>query len=395
MWHLADTDALVRDGVLTPAQAAEIGRRARDLSITLGINLFLAIGVLAVILGTLALIAEAAAAALLGVAVAAAGFVLVAAAGPGFRLIANATAVTGAALAVAGSVWFLDDGLDRAGLAVPGGLAVAALGLLLWQRGGVRFRFAAGAILVLGAGAHVAGFLLGGGDDRFLWLVLSWAGLLAIACGTFLDVRLISAASVLPLAASLSARSFYSHASYGIAIYEVTLTILELGAIALVAFLAAPRLPERLARHARIVGLMMFLWINVAFWIGSLWGDVPGAFLWGPRWDEVADATRDWEANQAAWAAAEAAFLARTVEIAPEAFAVLWAVLLAGTLVWAAARLERPVFNAAAAFAVIHAYTQYFERIDLTPGAVVIAGIAAILAGWGLWRINGLFAARG
>ena len=42
----------------------------------------------------------------------------------------------------------------------------------------------------------------------------------------------------------------------------------------------------------------------------------------------------------------------------------------------------------AVTFGAIHFCTQYFEQLDATPEAFVVAGVIAILAAWGFWAFN-------
>lgn len=82
---------------------------------------------------------------------------------------------------------------------------------------------------------------------------------------------------------------------------------------------------ERIARHARILGQLALIWINMAFWIGSLSGDVVGFHLWGPRWETVTAGIEGFPAEARAWGAAVRAFRAQAMVIPPDAFAALWA----------------------------------------------------------------------
>ena len=83
--------------------------------------------------------------------------------------------------------------------------------------------------------------------------------------------------------------------------------------------------------------------VNLAFWIGSLWGDEKGIFA-----------------------------------ISDLAFAIGWAVALIAVGGWAASKDKRWVVNTAAVFGSIHFYTQWFERLGATPGSLVTAGIIAL-----------------
>lgn len=391
MKYLADTEELIRDGVLTPAQAAEIASRSREAMIALAINSVLFAGILAVIAGMAAYLEDVAQLTLLGALVTAAGGLALMTAREDYRLLANATSVIGAAMLVGGGVAWVVELTESPRLAAVFGLPPALGGYAVWRAGPARLRFLSGWICFLGVLAHLAGLL---GDPVPLapqWLLCHYAGALLILCGLALDIRAITALSMLAFAAALSSRSFYMTGLYAVAIYESTLTVAQMAALALACLWAIGRFPGRGARHATILGRLALIWMNMAFWIGSLWGDRVGYKLWGPRWSEFSDLPY-WKAEesaQAAYDAARAAFEANTLWISEDVYAAVWALVILGTGLWAATRGRRAVFNTAVTFGAIHLYTQYFERIDTTPGAIVVAGLMAIGIAYGTWRLNG------
>jgi len=206
-------------------------------------------------------------------------------------------------------------------------------------------------------------------------------------CGVVLDVRLVTALAVIPLTFVLSARLFYEHSYYAVVFPEPTLTIVVLGSLAVLLVILARRGSERLGRHASMLGLMCFLAVNMAFWIGSLWGDVIGLTLWGPQWETVTAGLPD-DQTYGAWRTAVDAFEASAIVVPADVFSLLWVLVLAATIVWAARSGQRLMFNMAVTFGGIHFYTQYFERLEVTPGSIAIAGLIAIAVAWALWRFN-------
>ncbi len=84
----------------------------------------------------------------------------------------------------------------------------------------------------------------------------------------------------------------------------------------------------------------------------------------------------------------------RATVISSDAFALVWALVILGVGLWAAMGARRAVFNTAVTFGAIHLYTQYFERLEASPGTVVIAGLIAIALAYGSWRLNGWLRAR-
>ncbi|MDQ2078700.1 hypothetical protein RA307_00775 [Xanthobacteraceae bacterium Astr-EGSB] len=150
------------------------------------------------------------------------------------------------------------------------GAALFALGLGLQRLGSDQWSLLAQICLVVGAltatGAIVA---LGEGNLRALLAVT------ALLTGAAIVARssLLMVAAVLALAACLGARSGYWHATYSLAIHEPVLTILIFSGLAAAAFQASKSLRsdyERLALNAARTAVLL---VNFGFWIGSLWGD--------------------------------------------------------------------------------------------------------------------------
>jgi len=84
---------------------------------------------------------------------------------------------------------------------------------------------------------------------------------------------LLTGLAVLSLAACLGAHTRYSHAMYSLAIYEPTLTIIVFSGLALAAYLISQRLKADYERLAITAARVSVLLVNFGFWIGSLWGD--------------------------------------------------------------------------------------------------------------------------
>lgn len=390
MKYLADTDALIRDGVLSPEQATEIARRSREELIALAINIVLFCGILAVIGGTAAYLKDEAQLTGLGAAITLAGAAALIKTTEHYRLLANATAVIGACMLVGGAVAWGVNATESARFAAILGVPIALGAFAVWRAGPARLRFLAGWMTFLGVAAHLAGLLVEPAGWAPQWLLYHYAGAVLVLCGVALDIRLITSLSMLCFAAALSSRTFYEHGVYAVAVYESTLTILQMAVLALACLWVIGSQPERLGRHATILGRLAFVWMNMAFWIGSLWGDIVGYFLWGPRWSDFSGENY-WLADNSAKAAFQAArdsFLDGATVISSDAYALVWALVVAGTGLWAAMGARRAVFNTAVTFGAIHLYTQYFERLEATPGMVVVAGLIAIALAYGSWRLN-------
>ena len=395
MQWLVDIDTAVADGTLTDDAGAVLKRRAKEAMVDFAINIALFAGVLMVIGGTAVWLEDRLALAALGAALAAAGTLTLVTGGPRVRLVANATAFIGATLAMGALAYLIfEDQTERIGVGTAIGLPAVALGWAMRRYAPTVLSVLGGWVILLGAGVHIAGILTTESELGLEWLALHYAAAVAIACGTMLDVRFVTAIAIVPLAASLSSRTFYGHATYGVAIYEATLTILQMSLFAALALAASVRFAERFARHARLVGQLALIWINMAFWIGSLWGDTIGFYLWGPRWSAITAGLTHGPARFDVWREAVKAFEAQSLVIPADAFAAVWALGILAVGAWGAFTARRAVLNIAVTFGAIHFYTQYFERLEATPEAFIIAGVIAILAAWALWAVNRRFARR-
>lgn len=376
MRWLVDIDRLEAEGHVPAETAALMRSRAKADALALGINAVLGAGIVAVIAGVIALFEDAAATLALGLLLAAVGGAGLGRAEGSSRLLALAAAVTGLATAMGGAAYLLHEATGGTGGIVALGGAVAAAGLLLHGLGPEAMRSFAAWAAVIGAAAHLGGILASEGAPDLAPLAMGYAGIATLALGILVDLRLLSALAVVALASSVSATG-YLHGSYFLAILEPALLVCLLLPLAGIAAAVGRRARERLARHARIAGLMAFIWINLALWIGSLWGDRVGASFAEPGPD--------------APPGAEPGFL---VEIPADAFAALWALVVLVVGGWAAATGRRSVFNAAATFGAIHFYTQWFERLEAEPAAFIGAGLVAIAVAWGVYRTNQWLGAR-
>ena len=370
MQWLVDIDTAVADGILTVDSGGELKRRARDAMIAYAINLALFAGVAMVIGGAAAWLEDRRALGALGAVLTLFGTLTLLHGGPRVRLVANATAIIGVTLAIGAFTDLLFEGrTQRVFIGSALGLPAVAVGWVMRRRFPASLSILGGWMLLLGAAVHVGGILTTESELGLEWMVLHYAGAVAIACGFVLDVRFVTASAIVPLAAALSSRTFYDHAIYGVSIYEATLTILQMSLFAALAFLVTLHVGERMARHARAIGQMALIWANMAFWIGSLWGDAVGLYLWHANPDQA-------------------------LTISADVFAALWALGIIAVGAWGAFTGRRAVLNISVTFGAIHFYTQYFERLKTTPEAITIAGVIAILVAWALWALNRRLARR-
>ncbi|NEX46813.1 hypothetical protein [Pseudotabrizicola algicola] len=394
MHSLADTRQLTLDGIITEEQARIIEARAREAMVALGINSLLSAGILAATLGTIFWLASAPAVAVFGSVLLGAGLLILARAGQLYRMFGNAAALIGAGMLIGGAgIELLDKYYDLAPtIMLPAGALVALIAGRALLRGGLTTRFVQGAILLMGLALHLSGLAVlteqwqAGG--AVMPLVYAYTAILLALAGWATDVRLVTALAIVPFAQMLSTSTSYFHAAYVFMSPEPTLSILQMSALVVAMVWLGNRLPERSARHSRILATLGFVVANLCALVGSLWGDVVGQTIWGPGYDWTTDMSYE------EYDAARQAFEANAFVISANAYSILWAIALIAVIAWAAQTNRRALFNAGVTFAAIHAYTQMFESFADEPLAYVIGGFAAIPLAWGMWRLNAWLASR-
>ena len=288
-----DLTELVERGQLTAVEADRLKGLAAKDSGTLGSNIFFGFGAVAVALGVGVMLPSPQTAILLGIIFFGLGFSLRIGGQERWALLSQISMTIGA-LAVTGGVWLLSLGAIEVLLALTLALAGAA--------------------------------------------VLARSGLLATL-------------SVLTLASALGSGTGYLFATYGVWVTRPALTIVVLAALTLGLYLVSLRVPAAYERLALIGARTAILLMNVAFLVGSLFGDT--------QWH-----------------------LDRTV------FTVGWAVALIAVAIWAVRANRRWVVNTAAVFGALHFYTQWFEALGLSPVSVLGGGVLLIAFGLALRWFN-------
>jgi hypothetical protein len=210
-----DISKLVEDGEITREEANKLTALAARDTGSLGVNILIGFGVVAIAAGAVALVPTPLTAVILGLAVFAAGYAIV---------------------------------LNRVQQWILLGQICLVIGALMFG----------GGVIAYGAGSLAS-----------MLIVTGAFALAAIAARSSLLIAL----AVLAASACLGARAGYSHALYSLAIFEPTLTIVLFSALALIAYRASQRLPTDYERVAITTARVSLLLINCGFWIGSLWGD--------------------------------------------------------------------------------------------------------------------------
>jgi iron complex transport system permease protein len=212
---MLDISKLVEEGKLTREDADRLTALAAHDTGSLGVNILIGFGVLAITAGAVALVPTPLTAVSLGLALFAVGCVIV---------------------------------LNRVQQWILLGQICLVIGALMFG----------GGVIAYGTGSLAS-----------MLIVMSAFGLAAIAARS----SLLMALAVLTASACLGARAGYSHAVYSLAIFEPTLTVVLFSALALIAYQISQRLSADYERLAITAARTSLLLINFGFWIGSLWGD--------------------------------------------------------------------------------------------------------------------------
>jgi iron complex transport system permease protein len=293
-----DITDLVERGELTASEAERLKGLAAKGSGALGSNIFLSFGAVAIALGVGLFFPHPASAVVVGLLFFGAGFALRLARAQTWFVLAQSLMTIGA-IAVAAGVW----------------------------------------VITLGA------------VEALIGLTIAFA-LAAVAARS----GLLAALAVLTLASALGSGTAYWFATYGVWVTRPALSIIVLGLVTLALHLVSLRLPAGYERLAIVGERTAILLMNVAFLVGSLFGD-------------------------------EEFNLDRMV------FIIGWALALIAVGVWAIRANRRWVVNTAAVFGALHFYTQWFERLGVDPLSVVGGGLLLIGFGVALRWFNRLPAA--
>lgn len=232
------------------------------------------------------------------------------------------------------------------------GLFILASGLVLLHSGSEQWNVLANICIMVGA------LMLGGGivtvTKGSLISILSVTAIFAMA-SIFARSALLAVLATLMLSASIGATTGYFHASYFLAIQGPIITVILFSILSIGLYQLSKKLPAEYERIAIASARTSVFLVNFGFWVGSLWGERTET---------------------------------RGVIISDSIFAVLWAVALLATAIWAWKRNRRWVLNTVATFGGIHFYTQWFENLGASPGTVLVAGLLALGFAVGIRSIN-------
>lgn len=391
MTCVVDIESLQADGWLDDRQAREIARRSRETLMHLAINCVLFAGIIVATLGLIFWLADPVAVAAAGTGFLITGVLALVLTRDEFRMLANASAVIGAGMLLGGlAVEMLK---THAVIADPvmifSGAAVALMSAFLFWKGPAETQFLTGTVLVMGIALHLAG--LGNAVDAAaeLWRIPAffYAAALITAVGVLIDVRLVTAFAVLPLAGAFATRAQAFDLDILFFPPDAALTLLLMSGVAGVSLWLARGHGLRLSRHLLTVATLSLISVNLCFFHGSLDGDGFGkVFFERPVWDDALGP----EANRN---------MLRTYRrglffIPDDAFILTWFLALVASAVWAARRNLRGVFNTSVVFGAFHVAAQLLERNQYDAAVWASIGLAVIPVAWGMWKANLIMSAK-
>jgi len=278
-------------------------------------------------------------------------------ASPKGRVFANVAMIFGA-LAVVIGVELLNPSL-----AIGGALAIGALiaGVLLRRRADESWMLLAHALAIGGALGACLAFSVQFSTLKSGPLLV---GVFLTVAAVYFRSGVIAAFAPLALGSWLGSGAGYWHASYSISITQPLVTIVVFSAFSGGLFWLLYRLP----RHEPVITVMArvsFLLANFGFWVGSLWGDDPGA-------GTVAAAMQK----------------SGRLAIPAGAFSIGWVVALLVALAVGLKTRRRFISNSAITFLGIHFYTQVFETFGAKPVVVICSGLFLVAFAFGLVRFD-------
>ncbi len=320
-----DVDKLLKEGRITSEEYTRLRSLAQDDTRRLGFNVLVAFGVLATAAGTIALLPSGITALVLGCALCAAGVWLRSAKfAKEWRLLGWTFLLVGTITAIGGIYYVLPESAHQA---------------------------------IGAAGTALENFF-----DRHTFFCLLLISVLFLMAGVFARNGFLTVLSVLTLSASVGAGTFYGHATYILEVTKPTVTICLFSMLSFAALQLSRRVPLEYERIAIIFSRTSLFLVNLALWIGSLWGDSFERIIVG--YGRVVNEIPDW------------------------VFAIAWAggLLVAG--IWGARNNRRWVVNLSTVFGAIHLYTQVFERLGASPRSFLISGLAALGIAFFILRYN-------
>ncbi len=239
--------------------------------------------------------------------------------------------------------------------------------------------------LGIGATAGLIGWFVLEFEDTLSGIVInSFATGVTLAMAVLFRSRFLAAFVPLGIGTIIGSGGAYWHASYGIFVQEATITIaLFTPLAALLWWFGRKVLHADWSPMAIVAARMGFIISNFGFWVGSLWGDRIGEFLFGPS----KELRRE---NYRAWNEARNAFRETLPYIHEHVFAIGWAAFSIAAIAIGRRIGNRFLEITGVVFLAINAFTQYFEFFEDEPWALIFGGIALVAIALALvrWQVQ-------
>lgn len=206
-------------------------------------------------------------------------------------------------------------------------------------------------MLALGALTFSGGSLslIGPHPSLFIFLAVLFAVL-----SFFSNSSLLASLSPIYVFFALGSWFGYGFALYTLSISYPLISVVLFSSLALGSWHFREHLPHESQHLAVVFARTCLLLVNLAFWVGSLWGAEPS----------VASG------------------------LSPITFGALWVLALVGTAIWAASRNLRWTVNLCITFGAVHFYTQYFTFLSSSPLTLIFAGCLALVIAVIIVRVN-------
>jgi hypothetical protein len=227
--------------------------------------------------------------------------------------------------------------------------------------------------LGIGAAAGLIGwFVLEFGETLPAMAVNGFATGVTLLMAILFRSKFLAALVPLGVGAIIGSGGAYWHASYGIFVQEATITIALFTPLAAALWWFGRKvLHADWSPMAIVAARMSFIISNFGFWVGSLWGDRVGEFIFGPG----RELRRE---DYQAWREARDAFRDTLPYIQDHIFALGWAVFSIGAIALGRRIGNRFLEITGVVFLAINAFTQYFEFFQDEPWALIFGGIALV-----------------
>lgn len=282
-------------------------------------------------------------------------------------------------LALAGGVYILQENTEILTLI---GVVLIGLGIVFGRvKTAYSYSLVSFITLVLGAILTAVGI---GAEFENMQIAALLSALLFIVVAVVAGSGFLSAMSAITLAAvfgGLVGYGFYGAGSYSLGLESRSLAIVVFIILGTLAYQWSKRLKSGNERLAVVFARISLVIVNIAFWIGSLFGDQIGEI-------DYSKPDFDYSILDGAYTSFLPTLVDTAVFVSSDFFAVLWAVAIVLTGVWAVRANSTFTLNTVATFAAIHFYSQWFERFGAEAWSLLTAGGIAVLIGVGLSLIN-------